>query len=60
MSMDPKALWSMPSPASLLQVVDDVAGVLTAIFRKFRSGQADAPGAQDRGLDPAVDAQPEL
>jgi hypothetical protein len=49
----------MPSPASRLQVVDDVA-VLTAIFRKFRSGQADAPGAQDRGLHPAVDAQPEL
>jgi hypothetical protein len=50
----------MPSPASRLQVVDDVAAVLTAISRKFRTGQADAPGAQDRGLHPAVDAPPEL
>jgi hypothetical protein len=50
----------MPSPALRFQVVDDVPTVLTAISRKFRTGQADSPGAQDRGLDPAVDAQPEL
>jgi hypothetical protein len=60
MSMDPKALWSMPSPASRLKVVDDVAAFLTATSRKVRTSQADAPGAQDRGLHPAVDAQPEL
>jgi hypothetical protein len=34
----------MPSPASRLQVVDDVAAVLTAISPKFRTGQADASG----------------
>jgi hypothetical protein len=56
----PKGSWSMPSPASRLEVADDGSAVLTTISRKFRSGQADAPGAQDRGLDPAVDAQPEL
>jgi hypothetical protein len=60
MSMDPKALWSMPSPTSQLQVGDDVAAVLTATSGKFRTGRADAPGAQDRGLHPAADAQPDL
>jgi hypothetical protein len=35
MSMDPKVLWSMPSPASRLKVVDDGAAVLTATSRKF-------------------------
>jgi hypothetical protein len=53
----------MPSPTSQLQVVDDVAAVLTATSGKFRTGQADAPGApgaQDRGLHPAADAQPDL
>jgi hypothetical protein len=33
----------MPSPTSQLQVVDDVAAVLTATSGKSRTGQADAP-----------------